>query len=146
MKACLLVVEDDPNVAAEVVRGLGAAGFEVELATNGRAGLASVMKTPPDLVVLDLMLPERSGFEVLQDLRGRVGVPIIVLTARTSKTRGTRPWIGCIIRAFCTGGPPSVTISMVVVLPSRQSALIVTHLISIAQRKSPIEIASTPRP
>lgn len=84
MKARLLVVEDDPNVAAEVVRGLGAAGFEVELATNGRAGLVSVMKTPPDLVVLDLMLPERSGFEVLQDLRGRVGVPIIVLTARTA--------------------------------------------------------------
>lgn len=86
MKTRILVVEDDPGVAAEVVRGLGAAGFDVELATNGRSALACIMKLPPDLVVLDIMLPERSGFDVLHDLRGRVRAPIIVLTARTALT------------------------------------------------------------
>lgn len=83
MQARVLVVEDDPGVAAGLVKGLSAAGFDVELATNGQAGLAAVFKNPPDLVVLDLMLPERSGLEVLEDLQNRKRAPIIVLTART---------------------------------------------------------------
>jgi len=79
----VLVIEDDPGVAGGVFRGLVAAGFEVELSTDGLAGLATALKRPPDLVVLDLMLPERSGIDVLHDLSGRSRTPIIVLTART---------------------------------------------------------------
>lgn len=83
MTTRVLVVEDDPGVAAGLVRGLTAAGFEVELATNGRAGLECALRGAFDVVVLDLMLPERSGLEILRDLSGRRRVPVIVLTART---------------------------------------------------------------
>lgn len=79
----VLVVEDDPGVAAGLVRGLAAAGFAVELATSGRAGLECALRGAFDLVVLDLMLPERSGLEILRDLSGRGRAPVIVLTART---------------------------------------------------------------
>lgn len=83
MTTRVLVIEDDPGVAAGVVRGLVAAGFEVELATNGQAGFEAALKGRFDILVLDLMLPERSGIEVLRDLQGRRGAPVIVLTART---------------------------------------------------------------
>jgi two-component system, OmpR family, response regulator len=83
MQTRVLVVEDDPGVAAGLVKGLQAAGFSVELATNGQAGLTAVFKDPPDIVVLDLMLPERSGLELLEEFQNRKRAPIIVLTART---------------------------------------------------------------
>ncbi|WP_437563232.1 response regulator transcription factor [Sorangium sp. So ce542] len=83
MTTRVLVVEDDPGVAAGLVRGLVAAGLLVELATNGRAGLESAIRGAFDLVVLDLMLPERSGLEILEDLGRRRRIPVIVLTART---------------------------------------------------------------
>ncbi len=79
----LLVVEDDPSIAAGLVRGLRDAGFEVELAT--RAGLAAhaAARERFDLVVLDLNLPDGSGFDLLDAWRARQAVPVIVLTART---------------------------------------------------------------
>jgi DNA-binding response OmpR family regulator len=79
----LLVVEDDAGVAAGLVRGLGAAGFEVELATNGVDGARKALEGSFDAVVLDLMLPGESGFAVLEQLQGRSSVPVIVLTAKT---------------------------------------------------------------
>lgn len=79
--AKVLVVEDDPAIAAELVRGLTRAGYEVELATSGPMGLAAATASEPDLVVLDLMLPEMHGHEVLRKLRVRTQVPVIVLTA-----------------------------------------------------------------
>jgi DNA-binding response OmpR family regulator len=82
--ALVLVVEDDASMAAGIVRGLRAAGFEVELATNGKDGARLALELLPDLVVLDLLLPEQSGFDVLTQLRERsFGAPVIVLTART---------------------------------------------------------------
>jgi len=79
----ILVVEDDAALAAGIVKGLKRAGFAVELCSDGDQALEKVPADPPDLVVLDLMLPGRSGFELLQAWQGRVQVPILVLTART---------------------------------------------------------------
>jgi DNA-binding response OmpR family regulator len=79
----VLVVEDDASTAAGIVRGLRAAGLDVELSTNGADGSRRVLAERYDIVVLDLMLPEQSGFEVLERVRHRAGVPVIVLTART---------------------------------------------------------------
>ena len=79
--ATILVVEDDPAIASNIVRGLKSAGFEVELATSGTAGLEIAVRTKPALVILDLMIPELHGHEVLTQLRAISTVPVIVLTA-----------------------------------------------------------------
>ena len=79
----LLVVEDDPGVAGGIVRGLREGGFEVELATNGIDGAKKALDGAFSAIVLDLMLPEQSGFAVLEQLQGRTSVPILVLTAKS---------------------------------------------------------------
>ncbi len=67
-------------------------GFNVRLAEDGLAGLESILSNPPDLVVLDLMLPGKNGFEICREIRQRgIAVPVIVLTARgqeADKIRG----------------------------------------------------------
>ncbi|MCP4501953.1 MAG: response regulator transcription factor [Deltaproteobacteria bacterium] len=78
----VLVVEDDPSLAAQVVRGLKDAKMVVELATCGNQAEAAALKLQPDLIVLDLMLPGKDGFALLEAWRGRLSTPIIVLTAR----------------------------------------------------------------
>lgn len=67
----LLVVEDDPRVAGELVRGLRAAGFGVELCTRGEGVLAKVVAQPLAAVVLDWMLPDVQGEELLRALTER---------------------------------------------------------------------------
>ncbi len=79
----VVVVEDDPSIAAAVVRALLQAGFDVELATDGRSGVEKGAAPNVALIVLDLMLPEIDGIEVLQRLRARTTAPILVVTART---------------------------------------------------------------
>lgn len=79
----ILVVEDDLNVVEGLVAGLRRSGFDVSVAMDGAEGAARAASEPFELVVLDLMLPERSGFEVLEAMRGRVSTPVIVLSART---------------------------------------------------------------
>jgi two-component system OmpR family response regulator len=81
--ARVLIVEDDPSVAAGLVRGLRGASFEVELATDGTAGARLALTSTFDAILLDLMLPGHSGFDVLEALSGRRSIPVIVLTART---------------------------------------------------------------
>ena len=79
----LLVVEDEPQIASFLLKGLRASGYEVELATTGREGLTKAQHVDIDLVVLDLRLPDLDGTEVLRRLRGGGSdVPVIVLTAR----------------------------------------------------------------
>jgi two-component system OmpR family response regulator len=79
----ILVIEDDPPVAGGLVRGLRAAGFAVELATDGTTGARLAVAGGVDAVLLDLMVPGLSGFEVLAALHGRASAPpVIVLTAR----------------------------------------------------------------
>jgi DNA-binding response OmpR family regulator len=82
-RARVLVVEDDASTAAGIVRGLRAAQFEVELSTHGADAARRIVAEGYDAVVLDLMLPEQSGFDVLQRVRHRTRAPVIVLTART---------------------------------------------------------------
>lgn len=79
----LLIVEDDLSVVQGLVRGLNKAGFTTSLAMDGNEGLARILREPFDLVLLDLMLPERGGLDILEAVSSRSSVPIIVLTART---------------------------------------------------------------
>jgi DNA-binding response OmpR family regulator len=82
MGQSILVVDDDPTVSDVVRRYLERAGFEVRLAADGHAALASFARDRPDLVVLDLMLPGIDGLEVCRRLRTTAEeVPIIMLTA-----------------------------------------------------------------
>jgi two-component system, OmpR family, response regulator len=79
----LLLVEDDAKLAASVHRGLAAEGFAVEVAPDGVEGLWRATEGTYDLIVLDIMLPGRSGYEVCRELR-RTGnwTPILMLTAK----------------------------------------------------------------
>jgi two-component system, OmpR family, response regulator len=79
----ILVIEDEPGILDFVQRGLSANGFEVIAAPDGVTGTARALTDDVDLVVLDLMLPRRSGLDVLATLQdARPGLPVIVLTAR----------------------------------------------------------------
>jgi two-component system OmpR family response regulator len=82
-EARLLVVEDDPTIAELLSGALRFAGFEVSTAATGGAALKAVAASPPDLVVLDIMLPDQDGFEVLRRVRAQGSkVPVLCLTAR----------------------------------------------------------------
>jgi DNA-binding response OmpR family regulator len=79
----ILIVEDEPGIVDFVVRSLRRDGFSVAAAYDGEAGLARALEPDIDLVVLDLMLPELTGTEVLRRLHARKpSLPVIVLTAR----------------------------------------------------------------
>jgi two-component system response regulator MprA len=80
----LLVVDDDDNLLRMLRRGLGFAGYTVRVVPDGRTALQSVLEDEPDLVVLDVMLPEPiDGLEVVRRLRaGGSEVPVLMLTAR----------------------------------------------------------------
>ena len=78
----ILIVEDEPGIAHYVQRGLAYEGFAVEVAGDGFVALAAARERPPDLVVLDLMLPGMDGIEIARRLRAGSDVPIIMLTAR----------------------------------------------------------------
>jgi two-component system phosphate regulon response regulator PhoB len=83
--ARILVVDDEPDITALVAYHLARAGYQVKTAGTGPDALAAVAAEPPDLVVLDLMLPGRSGHEVLEEIRRREetrDVGVILLTAR----------------------------------------------------------------
>jgi DNA-binding response OmpR family regulator len=81
----VLIVDDDPDIRHLVSFNLSQAGFEIATAESGRKALDSVLKQPPDLIILDLMLPDIDGMEVCRTLRQRESsrrLPIIMLTAR----------------------------------------------------------------
>lgn len=80
--ARLLLVDDDVTLAAMLREFLELQGFSATTVTDGESALARVEEAPPDLVVLDVMLPGISGFEVLKRLRERHDLPVIMLTAR----------------------------------------------------------------
>lgn len=80
----ILVVEDDPGIAGSVRRALSYEGYDVAVAGDGPEGLAAMRDDPPDLVVLDIMLPGLDGFEVCRRIRAAGDpVAILMLTART---------------------------------------------------------------
>jgi two-component system response regulator MtrA len=80
--ATILLVEDDPSIREVTAIGLRNAGFTVDTAHDGRAGLARFEAAPPDLVLLDVMLPGLDGLEVCRAIRRTSTVPIVMLTAR----------------------------------------------------------------
>jgi DNA-binding response OmpR family regulator len=82
-KGYVLVVDDEPETLDLVRLTLSTAGFEVEAAESGRDALQLISERNYDLVLLDIMMPELSGYDVLRSLQGRAGLPpIIILTAR----------------------------------------------------------------
>ncbi len=83
MSKRVLVIDDDPGILGFVTSSLQAEGFEVQTAATGAAGLTAARAAPPDLVLLDLSLPDQDGFEVLRSLHAGAGtshVPIVLLT------------------------------------------------------------------
>ncbi|HEY90849.1 MAG TPA: response regulator transcription factor, partial [Dehalococcoidia bacterium] len=78
----VLVIEDDVNIAVFIKRGLIQKGFDVEVILTGVEGLKAVKSTNPDLVVLDLTLPDMDGLDVCRELRSNGDLGIIILTAR----------------------------------------------------------------
>jgi DNA-binding response OmpR family regulator len=83
----ILVVEDDLSILTGLSMNLRFEGYEVLQAQDGRTGLARALDDRPDLVVLDLMLPELNGFEVLKELRRRGrDTPVVVLSAKGQET------------------------------------------------------------
>ncbi|HVG44813.1 MAG TPA: response regulator transcription factor [Longimicrobium sp.] len=94
MSRRILVIEDNPDLAFGLRNNLEIEGYTVDVAEDGTTGLEMALRTSPDLVVLDLMLPGLDGFRVLQGLRqGGSRVPVLILTARgdeADKVRGLR--------------------------------------------------------
>ena len=126
-EARLLVVEDEPNILELLSASLRLAGFEVATATGGLEALTATQRHRPDLVVLDVMLPDLDGFEVARRLRsGGARTPVLFLTARDAtedKIRGlsiggddyvTKPFsleeviarIRAVLRRTSSAGPP----------------------------------------
>src|ERR671922_879852 len=85
MARTILVVEDEPTLRETVVEALESDGFRVLAAADGREALTTFRAERPDLVLLDLMLPELSGIEVTRIIRAESGVPIVMLTAKDSE-------------------------------------------------------------
>src|SRR5215470_5877947 len=84
----VLIVDDDPDIQRLVCFNFSKEGFEVTVAASGRKALESIQRQPPDMIVLDLMLPDIDGMEVCRTLRQRENsrrIPIIMLTARSEE-------------------------------------------------------------
>ena len=89
MKPTILVIEDDPMASRLVALMLGNAGYQVVSASNGLQGLEMAQDSPPDLILLDLMLPGPDGFDVLSQLRTEprtASVPVIVVSSKSQHT------------------------------------------------------------
>lgn len=81
--ARVLIVEDDESMATALKDGFEYEGHQVTVARDGAAGLKTALEAPPDLMILDVMLPRMSGFDLCREIRGKgSSLPIIMLTAR----------------------------------------------------------------
>ena len=78
----LLLIDDDPEVRDMLVAYLGEDGFDVSCESSAGQGLAAMREAPPDLLLLDVLLPDVSGFDVLRAIRAESDLPVIVLTGR----------------------------------------------------------------
>jgi two-component system, OmpR family, KDP operon response regulator KdpE len=84
--AKILIIEDEPQIRRFVRTALNAQKFEVIEAENGRQGITAAATGKPDLVILDLGLPDMDGVEIVRSLREWTSIPIIVLSARTTES------------------------------------------------------------
>ena len=82
----ILVVDDEEQIRRALKSILGSRGYSLSLATTAQEALLKVIDEPPDLVVLDLMLPDRSGIEVCRELRTWMSAPILILSVRDRKS------------------------------------------------------------
>ena len=82
----ILVIDDEPQIVEICSDYIKAAGYEVISAANGIEGLLKARQEKPDLIVLDIMMPEMDGFEFCRTIRRENDVPIIMLTARVEET------------------------------------------------------------
>lgn len=81
----ILIVEDEPSILSSLEFILKHAGFAISSVTDGETALAYIRANKPKAIVLDVMLPKRSGFEVLKDIRGSTTtshIPVLILTAK----------------------------------------------------------------
>jgi len=91
----VLVADDDDDIAKVVATNLRSEGFEVDVVGNGWEAQARALRTAPDLIVLDVIMPGRSGLEVLASLRTRPetrDIPVVLLTARSSDEQIWEGW------------------------------------------------------
>ena len=83
MKKKILIIEDEEDLVKGLKLNLSDEGYEVDFALNGTEGLRKALEEIPDLIILDIMLPEMDGLEVCRELRQKnIGIPIIMLTAK----------------------------------------------------------------
>ena len=81
----VLLIEDEPNIIEAISFILSRDGWTVHTHEDGTSAMAKVLATPPDMIILDVMLPGRSGFDILRDLRAHdatKSIPVMMLTAR----------------------------------------------------------------
>jgi DNA-binding response OmpR family regulator len=88
--ARILVIEDEEDIRNLVAELLERAGYRVEQAADGRAGLRALHASPPDLVVLDVSMPELDGWQTLERIRDLSEVPVLMLTARGTELERVR--------------------------------------------------------
>jgi DNA-binding response OmpR family regulator len=86
----ILVIDDDDDTRGLVAELLGRAGHAVEQASNGRAGLRALHEAPPDLVVLDVTMPELDGWQTLERIRDLSDVPVLMLTGHGAELERVR--------------------------------------------------------
>src|SRR5919204_5090524 len=89
-EARVLVIEDEEDIRRLVTELLGRAGYRVEEAPDGRAGLRAFHAKPPDLVVLDVTMPELDGWQTLERIRDLSDVPVLMLTAHGEELERVR--------------------------------------------------------
>ena len=92
-KKLILVVDDEPDFVSIVQSNLEKEGFAVNVAYDGNEGLKKVRQSPPDLIVLDVMMPEKDGYEMCAELKkdeATADIPIIMLTAVADHVSSTR--------------------------------------------------------
>ena len=92
-KKTVLVVDDEPDFASIVQGNLEKEGFEVEVAYDGVEGLEKVKANPPDVIVLDVMMPEKDGYKMCKELKADerfADIPVIMLTAVGDHVTSTR--------------------------------------------------------
>ncbi|RMF41348.1 MAG: DNA-binding response regulator [Anaerolineae bacterium] len=97
----LLLIDDDSNLVALLGTYLENQGYQVRSASNGREGLRALFRQPPDLVILDVTMPEKDGWETLERIREVSDIPVIMLTARGEESD--------ILRGFSLGADDYVT-------------------------------------
>ena len=93
MSRRILIADDEPNIVAALEFVLRRAGYEVDVARDGEEALRQLERCPPDLVLLDVMMPVLSGYDVCQRVRARPewsGVKVVMLSARGRETETSR--------------------------------------------------------